>query len=51
VFHFHSPINPIPEIGPEGYRQVLEGFAAAFPDNHATMEPIGVSEGNLIVNR
>jgi steroid delta-isomerase-like uncharacterized protein len=51
VFHFHSPINPIPEIGPKGYRQVLEGFAAAFPDNLATIEPVTVSEGDFIVNR
>ncbi|EHK54370.1 ester cyclase [Allomesorhizobium alhagi] len=51
VFHFHSPINPIPETGPKGYRQVLEGFAAAFPDNLATIEPVTVSEGDFIVNR
>jgi hypothetical protein len=51
VFHFHSIINPTPEIGHEGYRKMLEGFAAAFPHNRATVEPIINSEGNFIVNR
>ena len=51
VFHFHSPINPPSEVGQEGYRKVLKGFATAFPDNHATIEPVVVSEGNFIVNR
>ena len=51
VFHFHSPINPVPETGHEGYRQVLKSFAVSFPDNHATIEPIIIVEGDLLLHR
>jgi predicted ester cyclase len=51
VFHFHSSLNAVPEVGHQGYRQVLEGFASVFPDNRATIEPVIVDEGDFIVNR
>lgn len=51
VFHFQDPINPDPGIGHEGYRRVLNGFAAAFPDYRAKMETIVIAEGDFLLNR
>jgi hypothetical protein len=46
VFYFHSPINPTHK----GYRQVLEGFAAAFPTITRPWSRSSFPEGDFIVN-
>lgn len=46
----HDPVSP-PELrGPDGVKQLVTMFFAAFPDIHFTVEGV-IAEGDLVVQR
>jgi predicted ester cyclase len=49
-YKFHLTTQPSPIEGPEGYRQFLAGFVAAFPDVHFSFADT-IIEGNKVVVR
>ena len=46
----HDPVSPPDLRGPEGVKQLVTMFFAAFPDIHFTAEDV-IAEGDLVVQR
>jgi steroid delta-isomerase-like uncharacterized protein len=46
----HDPAMPEDADGPEGFKQVVQTFRAAFPDLHMTVESV-FSDGDLVCTR
>jgi steroid delta-isomerase-like uncharacterized protein len=49
-FVMHDPSNPDRLPGPEGTKQMVAAFLAAFPDLHVTIEDL-IAEGDKVVTR
>lgn len=49
-FQNHDPGTPPLSTGPEGFRQLISGYRAAFPDIHMTVDDMLV-EGDKVVGR
>jgi steroid delta-isomerase-like uncharacterized protein len=46
----HDPANPEPLHGPEGVKEFISGYRAAFPDARITVEE-QLAEGDLVATR
>jgi steroid delta-isomerase-like uncharacterized protein len=46
----HDPALPEPVVGPEGSKQLVAGYRAAFPDVHLTIED-QIAEDDRVVTR
>jgi steroid delta-isomerase-like uncharacterized protein len=46
----HDPGTPELPAGPEGFKQLVMGYRAAFPDLHITVDDV-IAEGNKVVGR
>jgi steroid delta-isomerase-like uncharacterized protein len=47
---FHSPAQPEPFVGPEGFKAFVGGLRAAFPDMRVTIEDL-IAEGDIVALR
>jgi len=46
----HDPGTPPLPAGPEGFKQLVGGYRAAFPDLHITVDDV-IAEGDKVVGR